>query len=113
MVDVWQPQGTHIDDTIRSADEIGEYLADLEGTTHVTTLGGAEVLGVEDKFGSISEGKFADMIVLNQNLFEIEPNDIFGTEVESTILNGDVVYSRKSQGEIELELDDSGMAMHH
>ncbi len=41
MMDVWLPQGTHIADTIDSADEIEEYLNGLAGTTHVTTLGGA------------------------------------------------------------------------
>jgi len=41
MVDVWLPQGTHIDDTVRTSEQIGEYLGELEGTTHVMTLGGA------------------------------------------------------------------------
>jgi multidrug efflux pump subunit AcrB len=41
MVDVWLPQGTHIDDTVRTSAEIQQYLSDLEGATHVTTLGGA------------------------------------------------------------------------
>ncbi|NQU21424.1 MAG: efflux RND transporter permease subunit [Candidatus Nealsonbacteria bacterium] len=41
MVDVWLPQGTHIDETVRTSAEIQEYLSGLEGATHVTTLGGA------------------------------------------------------------------------
>jgi len=41
MVDVWLPQGTHIDETVRTSEQIGEYLSELEGATHVTTLGGA------------------------------------------------------------------------
>ena len=41
MVDVWLPQGTHINETIGTSEDIEEYLADLEGTTHVTTLAGA------------------------------------------------------------------------
>jgi len=59
------------------------------------------------------EQALADMIVLNQNLFEIETNEIYGTEVEYTILNGVVVYHREQQGDIELELDDSPGALHH
>jgi len=41
MVDIWLPQGTHIDETVRTSKEIQEYLAGLEGATHVTTLAGA------------------------------------------------------------------------
>ncbi len=41
MVDVWLPQGTHIDETVRTSEEIQQYLAGLEGATHVTTLAGA------------------------------------------------------------------------
>ena len=41
MVDVWLPQGTHIDDTTHTSEEIREYLSSLEDTTHVTTLVGA------------------------------------------------------------------------
>ena len=41
MVDVWLPQGTHIDETLRTSEEIQKYLAGLESTTHVTTLAGA------------------------------------------------------------------------
>ncbi len=41
MVDVWLPQGTHIDETVETSKEIQEYLTGLEGTTHVTSLIGA------------------------------------------------------------------------
>jgi len=67
----------------------------LEQAIYITTLGGAEVLGVEDKLGSIAIGKFADMIVLDQNLFDIEITEIYGTNVVSTIVDGKEVYSKK------------------
>lgn len=41
MVDVWLPQGTHIDETMETSVGIQEYLSSLENSTHVTTLGGA------------------------------------------------------------------------
>ncbi|MBW1907175.1 MAG: amidohydrolase family protein [Deltaproteobacteria bacterium] len=56
--------------------------------------GGAWVLGVEDDLGSIEVGKHADVIVLDQNLFEIDPDDISNTKVLQTILGGDVVFDR-------------------
>jgi len=41
MVDFWLPQGTHIDDTTREAEQVESYLRGLDGVTHVTTcIGG-------------------------------------------------------------------------
>ncbi len=44
--------------------------------------------------GSIEAGKWADMIVLNHNLFEIPATDIHKTEVKKTIFKGRVVYQK-------------------
>jgi multidrug efflux pump subunit AcrB len=41
MVDFWLPEGTYIDDTVRAAESVEEYLLSLDGVTHVTTLAGA------------------------------------------------------------------------
>ena len=38
MVDLWLPQGTHIDTTTRQVAEIEEYLNEYEEVTHVTSL---------------------------------------------------------------------------
>lgn len=86
----------------------------LEQALYICTLGGAEVLGVESDFGSIKEGKFADFIVLNQNLFDLEPTDIYGTTVVLTVLDGRAVYKRDIQGNVDLEgIEDRPELMHH
>ena len=41
MVDIWLPQGTHIEHTSEQAGEVEQYLKGLDGVTHVTTLVGA------------------------------------------------------------------------
>ena len=56
------------------------------------TMGGAYAMGREDSIGSIEVGKHADMIIIDQNLFEIEPSDISETRVLATIFNGEVVF---------------------
>lgn len=38
MIDLWLPQGTHIDDTTREAASIEKYLMAQDGVTHTTTL---------------------------------------------------------------------------
>ncbi|MEE9123790.1 MAG: amidohydrolase [candidate division NC10 bacterium] len=66
----------------------------LEQALAVCTIEGAHVLGVEDNLGSIAQGKQADMIILDQNLFEIDEDQIGDTKVLQTILNGEVVFER-------------------
>jgi predicted amidohydrolase YtcJ len=47
---------------------------------------------LEKKTGSIEVGKFADLIVLNANLYETPVEDINEVEVLLTFLNGEIVY---------------------
>jgi len=54
------------------------------------TYGAAYGIGVEDKIGSLEVGKLADLIVLDENLFEIDPHDIYKTKVLLTIMDGKV-----------------------
>ncbi|GIN93540.1 hypothetical protein J6TS1_14840 [Siminovitchia terrae] len=46
----------------------------------------------ENELGTLEEGKFADIVVLKQNLFDIPAEDIPNTGVELTIADGNVVY---------------------
>jgi predicted amidohydrolase YtcJ len=50
--------------------------------------------GAGDRLGSITAGKHADMIVLDRNLYTIDPMEIIHTQVDMTILNGRIVYQR-------------------
>jgi len=58
------------------------------------TLDAAYQLRLEDKIGSIEPGKKADLVVLDQNLFEVDPYSIHKTEVVMTIFAGEVIYRR-------------------
>lgn len=55
------------------------------------TMGPAYVAGKQHVQGSITPGKWADMIVLSQNILEVEPAEIAETKVELTVFNGEVV----------------------
>ena len=46
----------------------------------------------EHQLGSIEKGKAADMVVLNRNLFEIDPDSIIDAKVVYTIFVGKIVY---------------------
>ncbi len=56
------------------------------------TWGPAHAINKEQETGSIEVGKYADMIVLDRNLFEIDPIEIAGTQVLTTVFAGEVVY---------------------
>jgi len=65
---------------------------DLEMVIKAYTINGAYLMNQEKVTGSIEVGKKADFIVLNQNLFEIDPEKISETEVLSTYFNGVKVF---------------------
>jgi predicted amidohydrolase YtcJ len=56
------------------------------------TINVAWSLVIDDETGSTEVGKWADMIVLNHNLFEIPESEIHNTAVQKTIFKGKVVY---------------------
>lgn len=64
----------------------------LEDAIRAYTLGAAFAARREKSTGSLEPGRFADLIVLSQNLFMIEPTEIGKTEVLLTMVGGKVVY---------------------
>lgn len=57
---------------------------------HANTLGAAYQIRLDDKVGSVEVGKMADLIVLDANIFEIDPHDIHRTTVTLTMMNGQI-----------------------
>jgi predicted amidohydrolase YtcJ len=64
----------------------------LEDAIRAYTLGAAFAGHRERTEGSLEPGKLADLIVLSQDLFQIEPTEISKTEVLLTMVGGKVVY---------------------
>jgi predicted amidohydrolase YtcJ len=64
----------------------------LEDAIQAYTLGAAFAAKRENTTGSLERGKFADLIVLSQDLFMIEPTEIGKTAVLLTMVGGKVVY---------------------
>jgi predicted amidohydrolase YtcJ len=61
------------------------------------TYGPAYASFEEDIKGTLEVGKLADMVILSQDLFTIQPRDITKTEVLYTILGGKIVYQKPSE----------------
>lgn len=63
------------------------------------TVNGAYSLFIDDKAGSIEAGKQADLVVLDHDLFAINPVDIDRVQVLRTYFAGRLVYHRPETGE--------------
>jgi len=59
------------------------------------TLNAAKVLRLEDRIGSLKPGKQADMIVLDRDVFSVEPQALRDTQVLNTWFAGREIYRRK------------------
>lgn len=59
------------------------------------TINGAYLIFRDDEIGSIEVGKCADFIVLDRDIFEINPVDIGNTQVLMTFFDGKVVYKKE------------------
>jgi predicted amidohydrolase YtcJ len=48
----------------------------------------------EDLLGSVTPGKLADLVVLDRNLLTVDEDEIPGTQVEMTLVGGEIRYRR-------------------
>lgn len=71
-----------------------EQKISLEEAIKGFTWNGAYTEHSEKTKGSVEEGKFADLVVLDQNLFKIAPEKIKDARVTMTIVGGRIVYSK-------------------
>ena len=64
----------------------------------VMTKNGAWSMGIEHEAGALEIGKSADIIVLDRNLFEVEPQgNIHSTRVDLTFMQGELVHDRLNE----------------
>jgi predicted amidohydrolase YtcJ len=76
---------------------VPEETVDLEAVIRAYTVAGAHVVFAEDRRGSISPGKQADLVVLSQDLFaaaEADPRRVLDVHVTQTVVDGTVVHRR-------------------
>jgi predicted amidohydrolase YtcJ len=66
----------------------------VEEAIRAYTLENAFAAFMEDRTGSITPGKYADLVLLDQDLLRIPPDRIKATRVDMTVLAGRVVYER-------------------
>jgi predicted amidohydrolase YtcJ len=66
----------------------------LETMLEAYTINGAYTMKLDEKQGSIEVGKRADLVLINKNLFELDPYEISDAYVTMTIFDGQTIYQR-------------------
>ena len=67
----------------------------VEEAVRLYTTGAAYAEFQENVKGTISVGKYADLIILSDDIFSISPDEIRKTKVLTTILAGKIIYQTK------------------
>lgn len=62
------------------------------------TQGAAYAGGVEDRLGQLAPGFLADLVVLDRDIYEIDPMEIAATPVAGTMVGGEWVYDAAISG---------------
>ncbi|RQD69440.1 MAG: amidohydrolase [Tindallia sp. MSAO_Bac2] len=82
--------------TMEGAPEEGwlpEQRLTVEEAVYAFTMGSAYCSFEEKMKGSITPGKVADLVVLSEDIFSIEPENIKDVVVEKTMVGGKILYS--------------------
>ena len=64
----------------------------LEQGIEGVTINAAWQLRMEDKIGSLGVGKYADLVVLEKNLFDVKTEDIADVKVLATMMDGEFTH---------------------
>lgn len=64
----------------------------VEQMVELFTMGNAYALRMEDITGSIEVGKCADLVILEENIFEVPHQDIYKVKVIQTVSEGKIIY---------------------
>ena len=75
-----------------------EERIDVETALRAYTVNNAWVGMMEDDLGRVREGFLADLVVLDQNPFEVGSAELKDVRVDVTVVGGEVVYERGGEG---------------
>jgi predicted amidohydrolase YtcJ len=67
----------------------------VEETLRAYTRGAAYAGFMDGKTGVLQQGAFADLVILDQNPFEVDAVVLDSLQVDLTMVDGEIVYQRK------------------
>ena len=69
----------------------------LDQALKAHTINAAYGMGMDKEIGSLKPGKKADLVVLEKNLYEVDPNDISEVKVLYTMMNGRITWNHEKK----------------
>ncbi|HFQ5255289.1 TPA: amidohydrolase [Vibrio vulnificus] len=72
-------------------------LPNIDKAIEAYTINAAKSLGLDDITGSIGVGKYADLVILSDNITQLSTEEVKTTEVVMTLLQGRIVYSQEDK----------------
>lgn len=76
----------------RASDRLREKAIGVEKAWELMTTGSAYALRMEDEVGSITPGKYADLLILSDNPLTVDVDGLLEIEVEMTMIGGVVEH---------------------
>lgn len=70
-----------------------DRIPSLEQMVYGYTMAGAWQMRMEDRIGSITKGKLADLIILDKNIFTVPTNELSSVKVLMTMMNGKITHA--------------------
>jgi predicted amidohydrolase YtcJ len=89
------------DDGKRPGGWIPEQKITVAEAVYAYTMGSAFAEFEDDIKGSLEPGKLADLVVLNEDIFHVSPDDLARARVDMTVVGGRVVYESKDGAQME------------
>ena len=72
---------------------VPEQRVSLEETLRAYTMGSARAGFMEDRVGTLETGKYADVVVLSRNIFDLDEKDLVDVRVDLTVVEGEIAYT--------------------
>jgi predicted amidohydrolase YtcJ len=80
----------------------------VEEALRLITIDAAYATFQENTTGSITPGKYADLVVLSDNPLEVQPEELIDLTVWMTVVGGNIEYWRENPGTFTLSVDVDG-----
>ena len=93
----WQDSQHTLRGAVRRVDGHGdpyhpEQQLTIQEALHAHTMGSAHAAFEENNKGSLTPGKFADLVVWSDDFYSVDPEDIVNVQAEVTIVGGEIVH---------------------
>ena len=73
---------------------MSEQVINIENAVYAYTMGSAYANFCEGNRGSISPGKYSNPVVLSQDIYQVDRDQITNTSIDLTMVDGEIANSR-------------------